>query len=646
MKFIKTLVLILLISLTSGIVSAQEDANNSVPAAGAEGMQIETEPVKTLASFEPLLLNPSEVVFKQSSRSIDIIDPSNYGAYPGGRGPNKLVIYTPSYGLHTGTNEFGTEAVVDGNIVTSLSGADSVIPENGVVISGHGTAKNWISQNIKAGSKVYIDMMNYTITVYTTSESYTYDAKTKIDEALSIIDYYKANMKDYNPEISYNHIKTAQNYIQLAKNSKSNVEALKKYSQEAIDSADMAIKTALPYIKNEMRGVWIRPTEHSAEQIIAVLDKLKDNGFNSVFLETYYHGKTIFPSKTMNKYGFTVQNQEFSNFDPLKVWIEEGHKRGIKVHTWFQSFYVGNANPNSDCSSILAVHPEWGNKTKKNYENPYPTKSVAEHNGYFLDPANPEVQGFLEELITEIITSYKPDGINLDYIRYPNANPRNDAGAWGFSEYARNEFQSVYGIDPVELTISDAQWYDWNAYRRGVITNFVKKIGALGREHNTYISTVIFPDIASALASKQQDWRSWSFNNYVDGFTPLFLTYDSKMLSSMMRDVMSVKAPSTELYAGLFVTFMGGASEDLVRQIFETRRMNSNGVILFDYAHTTPVYTSTLMAGAFNSKIYEQSTKLAQKKSTSKKKKKQQEDKSKRKTVVTTSSKGTWIFSK
>jgi hypothetical protein len=28
--------------------------------------------------------------------------------------------------------------------------------------------------------------------------------------------------------------------------------------------------------------------------------------------------------------------------------------------------------------------------------------------------------------------------------------------------------------------------------------------------------------------------------------------------------------------------------------------MNANGVILFDYAHTTPVYTTTLMAGAFN----------------------------------------------
>jgi hypothetical protein len=44
---------------------------------------------------------------------------------------------------------------------------------------------------------------------------------------------------------------------------------------------------------------------------------------------------------------------------------------------------------------------------------------------------------------------------------------------------------------------------------------------------------------------------------------------------------------------------MGGSSEDLIRQIFESRKMNANGVILFDYAHTTPVYTSTLTASVF-----------------------------------------------
>ena len=594
-------------------------------------------------AFQPLNLGKNEVIFKQASTKVDVIDPSNAASYfPGGRGANKLVIYTPNYGIHTGTNEFGTEAIVEENTVTSLSGADSTIPSNGLVISGHGIAKNWINQNITVGSKVYVDVFNNKITVYTTSDSYTYEARAKIKEAKSMMDYYKNSIDDYNYNLPASHIQIAENYLKIAENENKNSIILKQYTQEAIDEANMAIKTSVPYIKNETKGVWIRPTEKNADQIIATLDNLKANGFNSVFLETYFHGKTIFPSQTMNKYGFTVQNEIFEGFDPLDVWIKEAHKRDIKVHIWFQSFYVGNQSPDYNPSSILAVRPDWGNKTKKNANSPKATMSASEHNGYFLDPANPEVHEFLLDLLSEIIDRYKPDGINLDYIRYPNATAGNDMNAWGFTEYARNDFKNQYGKDPIELTTSDVQWYDWNQYRRNNVTNFVKQVGELGKEKNVYISAVVFPDRASALASKQQDWRTWSVNNYINGFTPLFLTYDSKMLASMMNDVMNVKSPQTDLYAGLFVTFMGGAPEDLIRQIYETRKMNANGVILFDYAHTTPVYTSTLMASAFKDNIKDKTLAQAKKKE----EKPREKEKSNKKVVTSTNSKGFWVFTK
>lgn len=602
MNLKKILTITIILSLSSISVKAQEDSSEMFYFSPEGLMSVEDYEYSPVlpTCFETLKLNPSETVFSQNTKYVNLIDPAySSGYYPGGRGPNQLVIYTPSYGVHTGTNEFGTEAIVEGNIVTSISGADSAIPGNGIVISGHGSAKNWITQNIKVGSKVSVDMMSKTLTVYTTSESYTYEAQAKIDEAQSIMNYYSATQKDYSPAKALSHVKLANEYLKSAQNSNNNIELIKKYSHDAMNEASMAIKTALPYIKDEVHGVWLRPTEQNEQQIVATLDKLKDNGFNNVFLETYYHGKTIFPSKTMNEYGFTVQNPIFAGFDPLKIWISEAHKRGMKVHTWFQSFYVGNDLPENDATSILSVHPEWGNKTKQYADCYGATKSVSEHNGYFLDPANPAVQEFLEDLLTEIMTDYKPDGINLDYIRYPNSNPKSIASSWGYSEYARSAFMARYGKDPVELTPSDVNWYDWNEFRRGRVTDFVQKIGTLGRENNVYISAVIFPDIASALSSKQQDWRSWSSNDYIDGFTPLFLTYDSKMLTSMMRDVLSLKSPNTDLYAGLFVTFMGGSSEDLIRQIFESRKMNANGVILFDYAHTTPVYTSTLTASVF-----------------------------------------------
>lgn len=636
MNLKRIVIIFLSLFFTIGQVNADEQTF-SFP---ADDNEVSTPQIN---AFQPLNLGKNEVIFKQASTKVDVIDPSNAASYfPGGRGANKLVIYTPNYGIHTGTNEFGTEAIVEKNTVTSLSGADSTIPSNGLVISGHGIAKNWINQNITVGSKVYVDVFNNKITVYTTSDSYTYEARAKIKEAKSMMDYYKNSIDDYNYNLPASHIQIAENYLKIAENENKNSIILKQYTQEAIDEANMAIKTSVPYIKNETKGVWIRPTEKNADQIIATLDNLKANGFNSVFLETYFHGKTIFPSQTMNKYGFTVQNEIFEGFDPLDVWIKEAHKRDIKVHIWFQSFYVGNQSPDYNPSSILAVRPDWGNKTKKNANSPKATMSASEHNGYFLDPANPEVHEFLLDLLSEIIDRYKPDGINLDYIRYPNATAGNDMNAWGFTEYARNDFKNQYGKDPIELTTSDVQWYDWNQYRRNNVTNFVKQVGELGKEKNVYISAVVFPDRASALASKQQDWRTWSVNNYINGFTPLFLTYDSKMLASMMNDVMNVKSPQTDLYAGLFVTFMGGAPEDLIRQIYETRKMNANGVILFDYAHTTPVYTSTLMASAFKDNIKDKTLAQAKKKE----EKPREKEKSNKKVVTSTNSKGFWVFTK
>ena len=121
-----------------------------------------------------------------------------------------------------------------------------------------------------------------------------------------MMNFYKTRFAGYNSNLPNSYIQTAQNYLTIAQNENQNGAVLRQYAQEAIDAANMAIKTTLPYMKNELKGTWIRPVETSREQIIATLDKIKADGFNSIFLETYFHGKTIFPSSVMNKYGFII----------------------------------------------------------------------------------------------------------------------------------------------------------------------------------------------------------------------------------------------------------------------------------------------------------------------------------------------------
>lgn len=554
--------------------------------------------------FKPYSLSKHEVQFSYTKNLINAIDPTpstNRSAsyLPGTRGTNQLVIYTPFYGVRTNTNEFGAEAIVEGNTVTELSGADSPIPANGIVISGHGRAKNWINNSIKVGTKIYIDRSTNLIYTYTTSESYIFESQKKIREAEQMIAYYREHYDEYNWKVPTSYIDDAKEYLKKAQRNPENVQ---KYSRLAIEAANDALKSVIPYKYGELKGVWLRPTEKTSAEIVDTIQRVKNTGIDTIFLETYFHGKTIYPSQVMKDYGFLEQHDQFKGFDPLSVWLKEAHKRNIKVHVWFETFYAGNANINNNPQSMLAINPEWGNKMGKDKDSLLPSRSPSEHNGYFLDPANPLVQDFIMKLITEVSTKYDIDGINLDYIRYPQTVSITENNSWGYTGYARREFKALYGVDPADIKVSDPLWLTWCNYRRGKITQMVKKIGTYGKQHNIYVSAVIFPDRLTAMNTKLQDWKTWSDNNYINAFTPLFLTCDSKMANSMMKEVLQAMSKKTDLYAGLFVTFMGGAEEDLIRQIHEARKVDTKGVIIFDYAHLNNKYAKTLATSVFSTK--------------------------------------------
>ncbi len=578
-------------------------------------------------AFTQYIIKPNEVLMNQGSYKIDLLDPTTAtnkrnSHFPGFRGANQMAVYTKKFGVRTNTNEFGTEAIVKGNVVTEISGADSLIPEDGLVISGHGKAKNWMNQNITIGSKIYVDKNTKTLTAYTTSDSYIYSAQSQIKEVKYIVDKYVQSHTGYNAERTQEYINKAENYIAKAMKSKLYV---KKYSELAIESANTALASAIPYKSDEVRGVWIRPSFKTQEEICKVLDSLNKTGINTIFIETYYHGMTIFPSTTMESRGFMKVNPDYENFDALDFWIHEAHKRNIKVNIWFETFYIGARNPASNPKNIVAINPSWANVTKRDYDKNKPTPSIAEHNGYFLDPANPEVQSFLLELLCEIIQKYKPDGINLDYIRYPQAiDPKysgSDLSSWGYTNFARNEYKSIYGIDPVELTQFEPLWESWNEYRRGKVTEFVRRVSKICRSNNVNLTAVIFPNRQAALDMKQQDWKRWSINNYVDGFTPIFLTCDPVTASGLMKEVLNNKAPQTKLYAGLFITFMNGSESDLIKQINELRSLSLDGFSIFDYAHFSDKYIHPLTISICSTPKPETKTKPRSKRSLEKQKK-------------------------
>lgn len=548
---------------------------------------------------------PFEGILKQSEIKIDSIDPLTDASFtgrffPGGRGANQLIIYTKNSGLRTGTNEFGAEAIVIDNTVVQISGADSIIPANGFIISGHGKAKNWINENLLVGTKVHVDSQNKKLTAYLTNDSFLFATREKIKEVGQIINYYKGSDTFYNDYYSKYYINKAQENLRQAAQKPDDTQ---KYSSQAINCANKALQHAIPYYESEFKGVWVRPVEKTPEDIKKTLDRIRSFGIDNVFLETYFQGKTIFPSDTLAKYNVQNQRNEFKGFDPLRIWIDEAHKRGMKVHIWFETFYAGNENPGKNPLNVIHVYPQWSNVTKAKYNSNMPVASLSEHNGYFLDPANPEVHKYLLTLLQEIIDKYNPDGINLDYIRYPQSISAKFAGYeltnWGYTQYARDEFKGIYGVDPVELIYGTQEWTYWDKYRQNKITDFVYKAKQITYKKNIPLTAVIFPDRIKSMEVKMQDWKTWSVYNYVDGFTPLILTCDRDTADYLIRDIRINSQPATKIYPGLFVAFMNGNPDDLLRQIHQSRKLKASGVIMFDYAHLQPKYTDVLLVSVF-----------------------------------------------
>ncbi len=76
------------------------------------------------------------------------------------RAADALVLYTPAAGTTTPTNVYGAEAVVIANTVTALrdrqatNASATAIPTNGYVLSGHGTARDWLLANAHVGATV------------------------------------------------------------------------------------------------------------------------------------------------------------------------------------------------------------------------------------------------------------------------------------------------------------------------------------------------------------------------------------------------------------------------------------------------------------------------------------------------------------
>ncbi|WP_203433401.1 family 10 glycosylhydrolase [Jiangella asiatica] len=212
-------------------------------------------------------------------------------------------------------------------------------------------------------------------------------------------------------------------------------------------------------------------------------------------------------------------------YDPLDEVIKQAHAAGLEVHAWVNVGTLWNSAtaPSSPDHAFNAHGPSatgadrWLNKRHDG------TELVGAN--AFIDPANPAAVDYIVDAIQSITSEYDVDGINLDYIRYPDYNSTTTHSDWGYSETSIARFQAATGRTDVPAP-SDQQFTDW---RREQITNLVRKIylGMLeadptDRLTNDGITYGFGPQSVGGwektrtYAEVLQDWKGWLEEGIID----------------------------------------------------------------------------------------------------------------------------------
>ncbi|TDO71330.1 uncharacterized lipoprotein YddW (UPF0748 family) [Halanaerobium saccharolyticum] len=366
-----------------------------------------------------------------------------------------------------------------------------------------------------------------------------------------------------------------------------------KEDQQVVDLAAKIINNAnqisLKTIESkpvQMRAFWLDSGTYAKiggrAGVQDFLDRAAAANFNVIFPETFYKGLSIIPDNNL----FT-QDPRFSSWegDPLTILIEEAKKRNMEVHPWV---WVFNENTSGNPGRILTENPGWANKNREG-------EIVSYHNSTWLSPARSDVKNFLQQRYIYLVKNYDLDGLNLDYIRFPEEY----RGSFGYDQASVDKFKDEYGIDPFEIKSGSSDFALWNKYRENLITEMVKetseKLKAVDPE--LLISADVIPGREEARFRALQNWSLWLEEGYLDFVLPMTYTENlfSELSSWIKEDRQQISKP---MYAGISVFKL--TSDQLIQQIKKINNINPNGLSLFAAAHLTDKDYQILAQGVFS----------------------------------------------
>ncbi len=368
----------------------------------------------------------------------------------------------------------------------------------------------------------------------------------------------------------------------------------------AVDASRQAVETmnqqrpnvSLPEPAKEFRAAWVATvanidwpssrnlsTRQQQDEMIAILDKAADLNLNAIVLQVRPAADALYPSEIepWSEFLTGVQGQPPQPFyDPLEMWIEEAHARGMELHAWFNPYRAHHPSSRSPiCEDhIVRRRPDLA----KEYGN-----------FFWLDPAEPEVQEYSLSVIMDVVERYDIDGVHFDDYFYPYKSYADGADFPDGPSWQR--YQAAGG------TLDRADW------RRESVNVFVERVYREIKKARPEVQFGIspfgiwqpgYPEGIQGLNQYQElyaDARLWLNEGWVDYYTPqLYWPIDqaAQSFTTLLDWWIGENRHERHMWPGLYTSRVGDGSasefppEEIVNQIEETRaREKATGHVHF-----------------------------------------------------------------
>lgn len=339
------------------------------------------------------------------------------------------------------------------------------------------------------------------------------------------------------------------------------------------------------------------------EQVDKLIADLKALHFNMVVAQVRRHGDSLY-RKSIEPF---VQDPAVPpGFDPLDDLVKKAHAAGIQVHAWlnFGTAWRNRGPLAADKKHLIHEHgpnargdASWLTCNEKG-EILYPGAG-----NYFVDAGHPGVSEHVARVVLELARNYPVDGINFDFIRYPEtegANAENGIGV-GYNAVSVARFNRIHNRTGIPARL-DPDWCNW---RREQVTGVVRRarVELLSLRPEVMLSADLIPwgdgpqDESGWVNSAPytrvfQNWNAWRREGLLDLTIPMNYDRESRQDHAAFYrhwvDFERANRYRTQLIVGQGYYMPENSLDDSLRQLrYALTPLNqlkpADGICLFNY---------------------------------------------------------------